>query len=68
MVDQTCADRTYGARPLRRAIQKHIEDALAEQLIRGNIEAGDRVGITVSDHDLLLHIYKPEEEGQPVAK
>ena len=68
MVDQTCADRTYGARPLRRAIQKHIEDPLAEQLIRGKIGAGDRVGITVGDSDLLLHIYKPEEEGQPVAK
>ena len=68
IVDQTCADRSYGARPLRRAIQKHIEDALAEQLIRGKIGTGDRVGITVSDSDLLLHVYKPEEEGQPVAK
>ena len=68
IVDQTCADRSYGARPLRRAIQKHIEDPLAEQLIRGKIGTGDRVGITVSDSDLLLHVYKPEEEGQPVAK
>jgi len=67
-VDQTCADRSYGARPLRRAIQKHIEDPLAEQLIRGKIGTGDRVGITVSGSDLLLHVYKPEEEGQPVAK
>ena len=68
MVDQTCADRTYGARPLRRAIQKYIEDALAEKLIRGEIGAGDRVGITVNNSELLLHVYKPEEEGQPVAK
>ncbi|MBO06861.1 MAG: ATP-dependent Clp protease ATP-binding subunit ClpC [Acidobacteria bacterium] len=68
IVGQTCADRSYGARPLRRAIQKHIEDPLAEQLIRGKIGTGDRVGITVSDSDLLLHVYKPEEEGQPVAK
>ena len=34
LVDNTCEDRSYGARPLRRAIQKHIEDALSERLIQ----------------------------------
>ncbi len=68
MVDQTCADRSYGARPLRRAIQKHIEDKLAEELIGGKIGPGDRVEITVSDDDLFFRIGKPEEEEHPVAK
>jgi len=40
LVDTTCGDRTYGARPLRRAIQRHIEDALSEALIRGTLERG----------------------------
>jgi len=34
LVDDTCKDRSYGARPLRRAIQKHIEDALSERLLQ----------------------------------
>ncbi|MCP3978963.1 MAG: ATP-dependent Clp protease ATP-binding subunit [bacterium] len=36
LVDTTCQDRSFGARPLRRAIQRHLEDALSEELIRGN--------------------------------
>jgi len=35
IVEQTCADRTYGARPLRRALQKYVEDPLSEALIQG---------------------------------
>jgi ATP-dependent Clp protease ATP-binding subunit ClpC len=35
LVDTTCQDRSFGARPLRRAIQRHIEDALSEALIQG---------------------------------
>ena len=34
------ADRSYGARPLRRAIQRHIEDALSEAFIRGQVRRG----------------------------
>ncbi len=35
LVKTTCQDRSYGARPLRRAIQRHVEDPLSEALIRG---------------------------------
>ncbi len=38
LVTTTCKDRTYGARPLRRAIQKHIEDALSEAIITGKFQ------------------------------
>jgi ATP-dependent Clp protease ATP-binding subunit ClpC len=41
MIDLTCKDRSYGARPLRRAIQRYIEDPLSEELIRGRLEGGD---------------------------
>ncbi|MFW5986334.1 MAG: AAA family ATPase, partial [Halanaerobiales bacterium] len=36
-------DPAYGARPLRRAIQKHIKDELAMELLEGKIEEGDKV-------------------------
>lgn len=38
-------DPEYGARPLRRAIQKKIEDLLSEELLSGNIKIGDNVTI-----------------------
>jgi ATP-dependent Clp protease ATP-binding subunit ClpC len=41
IIEVTCKDRSYGARPLRRAIQRHVEDPLAEELIRGRLRDGD---------------------------
>jgi ATP-dependent Clp protease ATP-binding subunit ClpC len=40
LVRTTCQDRTYGARPLRRAIQRHVEDGLSESLIVGRFHEG----------------------------
>ncbi|UJF33652.1 ATP-dependent protease ATP-binding subunit ClpC [Paenibacillus hexagrammi] len=47
-------DPTYGARPLRRAIQKHIEDRLSEELLRGNISKGDSLTIDEKDGELFV--------------
>ena len=65
IVGVTCQDRSYGARPLRRAIQRYVEDPLSDELIRGNLESGDieiylengavayrMVGETVEGHKL----------------
>ena len=41
VIEQTCKDRSYGARPLRRAIQRYIEDPLSEELIRGRLKGGE---------------------------
>jgi len=38
ILEKTCADRSYGARPLRRALQKYVEDPLSEALIQGGIQ------------------------------
>jgi ATP-dependent Clp protease ATP-binding subunit ClpC len=38
ILEKTCADRSYGARPLRRALQKYVEDPLSEALIQGDIQ------------------------------
>ncbi|MNR26133.1 Negative regulator of genetic competence ClpC/MecB [compost metagenome] len=47
-------DPTYGARPLRRAIQKHIEDRLSEELLRGNISKGDSLTIDENEGELVV--------------
>jgi len=47
ILGKTAPERAYGARPLRRAIQRHIEDALSEAFIRGQVQAGRRIEIGV---------------------
>lgn len=37
LIEKTCADRSYGARPLKRALQKYVEDELSEALIQGSV-------------------------------
>jgi ATP-dependent Clp protease ATP-binding subunit ClpC len=49
LLRKTLPDRSYGARPLRRAIQRHIEDALSEAFIRGQIRASIPIDIGVQD-------------------
>jgi ATP-dependent Clp protease ATP-binding subunit ClpC len=41
IIEITCKDRSYGARPLRRAIQRYVEDPLSEELIRGHLRGGE---------------------------
>jgi ATP-dependent Clp protease ATP-binding subunit ClpC len=41
IIDNTLKDRSYGARPLRRAIQRYVEDPLSEELIRGHLRDGE---------------------------
>ncbi len=47
-------DPVYGARPLRRAIQSNIEDMLSEEIIDGNIKAGDKITVTVKDDKFVV--------------
>ena len=48
-------DPTYGARPLRRAIQKFVEDPLAEELLKGKFGEGSSIQATVEDGELKFH-------------
>jgi ATP-dependent Clp protease ATP-binding subunit ClpC len=61
IIDVTCKDRSYGARPLRRAIQRYIEDPLAEELIRGHLQGGE-IEVYLDGGQLA---YRPA--GEPVA-
>jgi ATP-dependent Clp protease ATP-binding subunit ClpC len=45
IVQKTCSDRSYGARPLRRALQKYVEDPLSEALIQGELEGASVVEV-----------------------
>ena len=47
-------DKKYGARPLKRAIQNYIEDALAEEILSGKLQASDKVGMSVSDGKVVF--------------
>jgi ATP-dependent Clp protease ATP-binding subunit ClpA len=47
-------DPTYGARPLRRAIQRSIENPLARAILAGEFHAGDTVRIDLKDGQLVF--------------
>ena len=49
-------DKQYGARPLKRAIQKYVEDAIAEEIIKSNIQEGDSITMDIGKNDIELNI------------
>ncbi|HPT28197.1 MAG TPA: ATP-dependent Clp protease ATP-binding subunit, partial [Bryobacteraceae bacterium] len=62
VLDKTCTDRSYGARPLRRALQKYIEDPLSEMLIQGNLEKGAEYEIYLGETGLFYRKHSAEGE------
>jgi len=48
------SDAKMGARPLKRAIQSSIEDAMAEELLKGNIKAGSDVTVSLKDKKIVF--------------
>ena len=49
-------DPTYGARPMRRAVEKHLEDPLAEELLRGTIKQGDTLDVHIAGQQLAFKV------------
>jgi len=64
IVNKTCADRSYGARPLRRALQKYVEDPLSESLIQGHLAEASLVEMFVDGNDLNFRSITIDEEGK----
>ena len=64
-------DPLYGARPLRRVIQRQIEDALSEEVIAGKLKAGDTLLGRMKDDKLVFEAVSPDhqehKELEPVA-
>ncbi|KPL58174.1 ATP-dependent protease ATP-binding subunit ClpC [Rossellomorea vietnamensis] len=58
-------DPEYGARPLRRAIQKHVEDKLSEELLRGKVLTGQNILIDVEESEFVVKVNKEEAANTP---
>ena len=57
-------DEQYGARPLKRAIQKYIEDDLADEIIKSGLIAGDTIKMSADEDKITFHIEKGETSRQ----
>jgi ATP-dependent Clp protease ATP-binding subunit ClpC len=62
ILEKTCADRSYGARPLRRALQKYIEDPLSEALIQGTLPRPSELEVYLSDTGIYYRQVNAEGE------
>ena len=49
-------DEKYGARPLKRAIQKYIEDPLAEEIVKSTMKEGDKIALDLEDGKEVLTV------------
>ena len=63
ILDKTCSDRSYGARPLRRALQKYVEDPLSEALIQGQLGDATLVEMYVDGGELGFRSIMIDENG-----
>jgi ATP-dependent Clp protease ATP-binding subunit ClpC len=62
LIDKTVADRSYGARPLKRALQKYIEDELSEALIQGDVIEDSSVEIFLKDDRIAFRTLSDDYE------
>ncbi len=65
ILEKTCGDRSYGARPLRRALQRYIEDPLSETLIQGSVQPPATIEVYVAGEELA---FRPLVEATPVVR
>ena len=63
-------DKTYGARPLKRAMQKYVEDPIAEEILKGTVKDGTivKVDIAANDAELLFTIESKSVGEEAVSK
>jgi ATP-dependent Clp protease ATP-binding subunit ClpC len=62
-------DKIYGARPLRRALQKYVEDPIAEEILKGSVKEGTKVKVTLAANkgELLFGIEQTDNQVSPVS-
>jgi ATP-dependent Clp protease ATP-binding subunit ClpC len=49
-------DPIYGARPMRRAVERYLEDPLAEEFLRGNVKKGDTLEVHAAGEQLAFDL------------
>src|SRR5687767_1534167 len=54
-------DPQYGARPMRRAVERYLEDPMAEEILRGNIKPGDTAHVSVENSKLSFSVPEVKE-------
>jgi len=64
ILEKTLIDRSYGARPLRRALQKYIEDPLSEALIQGSLPRPSELEVYLGDTGIYCRQIAGESELQ----
>ncbi|MBL8296319.1 MAG: ATP-dependent Clp protease ATP-binding subunit, partial [Bryobacterales bacterium] len=62
ILEKTCQDRSYGARPLRRALQKYIEDPLSEAIIQGSLPRPSELEIYLAEGGIYCRPVNREPE------
>ena len=67
IVAKTCGDRSYGARPLRRAIQKYIEDPVSELIIQGKLKENETLTVYLKEDALYYRCKDPQSEELPLS-
>ena len=58
LIAQEGFEPKYGARPLKRAIQNKIEDAMAEEILNGKIHAGDKVSVGLNKEKIRFNVQR----------
>ncbi|HSR52996.1 MAG TPA: ATP-dependent Clp protease ATP-binding subunit [Acidobacteriota bacterium] len=66
IIQKTCHDRSYGARPLRRAVQKYIEDPVSELIIQGKLKEKQELDIYLKQDELYHRSKGSKSEGAPL--
>jgi ATP-dependent Clp protease ATP-binding subunit ClpC len=68
LIDKTCVDRKYGARPLKRALQKYVEDELSEALIQGQVTGASTVEIYPDGNRLAFREIRVKKTAREVSQ
>ena len=58
-------DPNFGARPMRRAVERHLEDPLAEALLRGDFKLGDLVAVSHEEEAKVLSFEAKPSKSEP---
>ncbi|MEE2822803.1 MAG: ATP-dependent Clp protease ATP-binding subunit [Acidobacteriota bacterium] len=67
IIRKTCHNRSYGARPLRRAIQRYIEDSIAELVIQGELKGKQKLQIYLKSDELYYRTKGSRSKGAPLS-
>src|SRR5208282_2233858 len=60
-------DPTYGARPMRRAVERFLEDPLAEEILKSNLHPNEPISVTVGEGKLVFNLKAPTAPTAPAA-